>query len=78
MVSCSKWLESKSKTSFHNQRAQSANHERSFTAWTNNNFYRTSYNDMTVKVRYNSDHTALPRFFYTESPDLFVNEFRCC
>ena len=78
MVSCSKWLESKTKTSFHNHRAQSANNERSFTAWTNNNFYRTSYNDMTVKVRYSSDCIILPRFLHTESPDLLVNEFLYC
>ena len=46
----SKWLESKTKTSFHNHRAKTAVGERTFTKWTNDNFYRTSYNDMSVKV----------------------------
>ena len=77
MVSCSKWLESKTKTSFHNHRAQSANHERSFTAWTNNNFYRTSYNDMTVKVRYSSEDFATPLYHNSGWPRPSLNEFRC-
>ena len=47
----SKFLESKTKTSFHNHRAKTAVGERTLTQWSNNNFYRTSYNDMTVKVR---------------------------
>ena len=46
----SKFLESNTKFSFNNHRASEGFGEDKFTKWTNNNFYRTSYNDMAVKV----------------------------
>ena len=52
----SKFLESKTKFSFQNTRAQSALGERKFTQWSNTNFYRTSYNDMSAKVSLNSNN----------------------
>jgi len=44
------FLETKTKFSFHNQRANSVVPEASFASWSNKNFYRTSYNDMSFKV----------------------------
>ena len=46
----SKFLESNTKFSFRNHRATEEFHENTFAKWSNNNFYRTSYNDMGVKV----------------------------
>lgn len=46
----SKFLESKTKFSFNNHRASDKFSENQFFSWSNNNFYRTSYNDMTEKV----------------------------
>ena len=46
----SKFLESNTKFSFNNHRATHQYGEDTFTRWTNKNFYRTSYNDMAVKV----------------------------
>lgn len=46
----SKFLESKTKFSFANHRATQKFEEDVFAKWSNNNFYRTSYNDMSVKV----------------------------
>ena len=47
------FLESKTKLSsaYTGPRAKTAGIERTLTSWSNNNFYRTSYNDMSVKVR---------------------------
>ena len=47
----SKFLESNTKFSFANHRAGERVMEQTFTSWTDKNFYRTSYNDMAVKVR---------------------------
>ena len=45
------FLESKTKFGFSNPKLQTGNiTENSFSLWSNVNFYRTSYNDMTVKV----------------------------
>ena len=50
-MSVSRFLESKTKTVFHNPRIQQGKfNENTFAAWSNKNFYRTSYNDMSVKV----------------------------
>ena len=57
----SRFLESKTKFSFNNHRAQTASNfkEDSFARWSNNNFYRTSYNDMSVKVCLTSQAMAV-------------------
>lgn len=46
----SRFLESKTKFNFHNHRNNSTVSENSFAQWSNNNFYRTSYTDMSFKV----------------------------
>jgi len=52
----SRFLESKTKFSFTNHRAAANNAmpvvEDVFSKWSNNNFYRTSYHDMSIKVKY--------------------------
>ena len=46
----SKFLESNTKFSFNNHRATDGFGENTFAKWSNNNFYRTSTNDMSAKV----------------------------
>mmetsp|Transcript_44592 Transcript_44592/g.59166 ORF Transcript_44592/g.59166 Transcript_44592/m.59166 type:complete len:96 (-) Transcript_44592:788-1075(-) len=58
----SKFLESKTRYGFGNHRAQTAVTEKSFTRWSNNNFYRTSYNDMTVKTPTSRQSAVIPGY----------------
>ena len=51
----SRFLESNTKFSFKNHRATQKFGEDIFSQWSNNNFYRTSYNDMGVKVSVKRD-----------------------
>ena len=46
----SKFLESNTKFSFKNHRATEQFGEQTFQKWSNQNFYRTSYNDMGSRV----------------------------
>lgn len=46
----SKFLESNTKFSFNNHRGTKQYNENEFASWSNNNFYRTSYHDMSEKV----------------------------
>ena len=66
----SKFLESNTKFSFNNHRATKQNDENKFASWSNNNFYRTSTNDMSAKV---CVHSLLTRLLSNElDTNLFV------
>ena len=55
----SKFLESNTKYSFANHKQGQQFGENEFFSWTNNNFYRTSYNDMSSKVSLLFQYQAL-------------------
>lgn len=60
----SRFLESKTKFSFHNHRAAdgSKTREDSFARWSNSNFYRTSYNDMGNKKPCTRQSAVIPGY----------------
>lgn len=68
MAQQSAYLNSKTKFHMSNPKAESPYNEQQFFKWSNDNFYRTSTNDMSQKVRTPPPHLAvLSRFLLRRS-----------
>ena len=61
----SKFLESNTKFSFKNHRATENFEENTFAKWSNNNFYRTSTQDMSCKVINSASEAFLLTLHFT-------------